>query len=75
MNTLKQLSWAQLIKANNIVKIYIKLYANMLKFFAEKNVSSKKLAEEFDVAHTQIQEMMKYGNQCRPRSDAAFCSI
>ena len=29
-------SRAQLFKANDIVKIYIKWYANMLKFFAEK---------------------------------------
>ena len=37
--------WAQLFKANDVVslrfvKIYIEWYANMLKFFAEKNVSS-----------------------------------
>ena len=28
--------WAQLFKANDVVKIYIEWYANMLKFFAEK---------------------------------------
>ena len=27
---------AQMFKANDIVKIYIEWYANMLKFFAEK---------------------------------------
>ena len=37
--------WAQLFKTNDVVssrfvKIYIQWYANMLKFFAEKNVSS-----------------------------------
>ena len=28
--------WAQLFKANDVIKIYIEWYANMLKMFAEK---------------------------------------